>query len=55
MILQKRLLLIKLLKYNKEVESAIRFSFSYENTKEEVDYTINVLKKSLMFLRRVKR
>lgn len=40
---------------NKEVESAIRFSFSYENTKEEVDYTIDVLKKSLMFLRRVKR
>ena len=40
---------------NKEVESAIRFSFSYENTKEEVDYTIDVLKKSLMFLRRVKK
>lgn len=40
---------------NKEVESAIRFSFSYENTKEEVNYTIDVLKKSLMFLRRVKR
>ena len=40
---------------NKEVESAIRFSFSYENAKEEVDYTIDVLKKSLMFLRRVKR
>lgn len=40
---------------NKEVESVIRFSFSYENTKEEVDYTIDVLKKSLMFLRRVKR
>ena len=40
---------------NKEVESAIRFSFSYENTKEEVDYTIDVLKKSLIFLRRVKR
>lgn len=40
---------------NKEVESSIRFSFSYENTKEEVDYTIDVLKKSLMFLRRVKR
>lgn len=40
---------------NKEVESAIRFSFSYENTKEEVDYTIDILKKSLMFLRRVKR
>ena len=40
---------------NKEVESAIRFSFSYDNTKEEVDYTIDVLKKSSMFLRRVKR
>ena len=40
---------------NKEVESAIRFSFSYENTKEEVDYTIDVLKKSLMFLRSVNR
>lgn len=40
---------------NKEIESAIRFSFSYENTKEEVDYTIDVLKKSLMFLRRVRR
>lgn len=40
---------------NKEIESAIRFSFSAENTKEEVDYTIDTLKKSLMFLRRVKR
>ena len=40
---------------NREIESAIRFSFSYENTKEEVDYTIDVLKRSLMFLRRVKR
>lgn len=40
---------------NREIESAIRFSFSYENTKEEVDYTIDVLKKSLMFLRRVRR
>ncbi|MEE0932507.1 MAG: aminotransferase class V-fold PLP-dependent enzyme, partial [Clostridium sp.] len=40
---------------NREIESAIRFSFSYENTKEEVDYTIDVLKKSLMFLRRIKR
>ena len=40
---------------NKEIESAIRFSFSYENTKEEVDYTIEVLKKSLKFLRRMKR
>ena len=40
---------------NREIESAIRFSLSYENTKEEVDYTIDVLKKSLMFLRRIKR
>lgn len=40
---------------NKEIESAIRFSFSYENTKEEVDKTIEVLKGSLMFLRRVRR
>ncbi len=39
----------------KEVESAIRFSFSSENTKEEVDKTIEVLKTSLSFLRRVKR
>ena len=40
---------------NREIESAIRFSFSYENTIEDVDYTIDVLKKSLVFLRRVKR
>lgn len=40
---------------NREIESAIRFSFSYENKKEEIDYTIDVLKKSLMFLRRVRR
>ncbi|MGL5380866.1 cysteine desulfurase family protein [Clostridium sp.] len=38
-----------------EVESAIRFSFSTENTKEEVDKVIEVLKGSLMFLRRVRR
>ena len=38
-----------------EVESAIRFSFSESNTKEEVDKTIDVLKNSLRFLRRVKR
>ncbi|MGL5087350.1 MAG: aminotransferase class V-fold PLP-dependent enzyme, partial [Clostridium sp.] len=39
----------------KDTESAIRFSFSAENTKEEVDKTVAVLKKSLMFLRRGKR
>lgn len=40
---------------NKEVESAIRFSFGYDNTKEEVDKAIEVLKTSLMFLRRVRK
>ncbi|MBU3089285.1 cysteine desulfurase [Clostridium gasigenes] len=39
---------------NKDIESAIRFSFSGENTKEEIDKTIEVLQKSLMFLRRGK-
>lgn len=39
----------------KEIESAIRFSFSSENTKREVDKTIEVLKTSLSFLRRVRK
>ena len=38
-----------------DVEGAIRFSFSYINTLEEVDYTIEALKKILPFLRRMKR
>lgn len=38
-----------------EVESAIRFSFSKFNTKEEIDKTVEVLKNSLRFLRRVKK
>ncbi|WP_297518223.1 cysteine desulfurase family protein [uncultured Clostridium sp.] len=38
-----------------EIESAIRFSFSGENTKDEADYVIAALKKSLLFLRRFKR
>lgn len=38
-----------------DVEGAIRFSFSYANTLEEVDYTIEALKKVLPFLRRMKR
>lgn len=47
---------IKALGLNKsEIESAIRFSFSKYNTKEEVDKVIEVLKSSLTFLRRVKR
>lgn len=40
---------------NKDVESAIRFSFNAQNTKEEVDEVIAVIQKSLMFLRRGKR
>lgn len=40
---------------SKDVDSAIRFSFSPFNTKEEVDYVIESLKKSLTFLRRVKK
>ena len=40
---------------NKEVESAIRFSFDHNNTKKEVDKVIEVLKTSLMFLRRVRK
>lgn len=35
-----------------ETKGTIRFSFSEFNTKEEVDYTMEVLEKSLKFLRR---
>lgn len=38
---------------DKEIKGTIRFSFSEYNTREEVDYTIDVLDKSLRFLRRV--
>lgn len=36
-------------------EGTIRFSFSYLNTTEEIDYTIDGIKKILPFLRRVKK
>jgi cysteine desulfurase len=36
-----------------EIKGAIRFSFNGSNTKEEVDYTIDLLNRSLRFLRRV--
>ncbi|WP_029450912.1 cysteine desulfurase family protein [Clostridium algidicarnis] len=39
---------------NDYLEGAIRFSFSEFTTKDEIDYTLQVLKKSLGFLRRVK-
>jgi cysteine desulfurase len=37
------------------LDSTIRFSFSFETTKEELDYTINVLKELLPVLRRYTR
>lgn len=36
-----------------QAEGAIRFSFSYLNTLEEIDYTIDAIKKILPFLRRI--
>lgn len=38
-----------------EIEGTIRFSFSEYNTKDEVDYVIEALRKSLSFLRRLKK
>ncbi|PRR70791.1 Cysteine desulfurase [Clostridium thermopalmarium DSM 5974] len=38
-----------------EMEGTIRFSFSEYNSKKEVDYVIEVLKKSLNFLRRLRK
>lgn len=38
-----------------EIKGTIRFSFNEYNTKEEVDYTIDILNKSLKFLRRVSK
>jgi cysteine desulfurase len=40
---------------NEDVKGTIRFSFSADNTKEEIDYTIDILSKSLRFLRRVSK
>lgn len=38
-----------------EIEGTMRFSFSEYNSKKEVDYVVEALKKSLSFLRRLKR
>jgi len=38
-----------------EIEGALRFSFSSENTTQEIDKTIEVLKKGLLLLRRIKK
>ena len=38
---------------NREIEGAIRFCFSYENTKEEIDYTIKILKNSVEEIRQI--
>ncbi len=40
---------------DEEIRGTIRFSFNAENTKEEIDYTIEVLKESISFLRRLKK
>lgn len=40
---------------NDEIGGGIRFSFSDDNSVEEVDYTIDILNKGLKFLRRMKR
>jgi cysteine desulfurase len=38
-----------------EIKGAIRFSFNGSNTEEEVNYTIDLLNRSLNFLRRVRK
>lgn len=40
---------------NSQAEGALRFSFSDLNTIQEIDYTIDAIKKILPFLRRVKK
>lgn len=38
---------------NNEIEGSIRFCFSYENTIEEIDYTIEILKDSIKEIRQI--
>lgn len=52
---KKESYVLKAIGVSKEyMEGAIRFSFNETNTKEEVDYTLDILEKSLKFLRRIK-
>ena len=37
------------------IDSAVRFSFSEFNTKDEIDYTVNILKKEVEILRKIMR
>lgn len=38
---------------NEEIEGAIRFCFSYENTIEDMDYTVQILKESVSEIRQI--
>ena len=38
---------------DKEIEGAIRFCFSYENTMEDMDYTVQILKQSVSEIRQI--
>ena len=38
---------------NEEIDGAIRFSFSYENTKEELDFVVEKLKKTVEEIRKI--
>lgn len=38
---------------NEEIEGAIRFCFSYENTMEDMEYTIQILKQSIAEIRQI--
>lgn len=40
---------------DQEIKGTVRFSFNEANTKDEIDYTMDILHKSLRFLRRVSK
>ena len=37
-----------------EINGAIRFSFSYETTREEIDKVVDILKSSIRHIRKMK-